>query len=293
MVRRFFVGKIDGGSPGYEEIMWFRKQMKARDIDLEVLAEQSFGFYDNIEVKIVKSSSTGEIDQDVAVAEQLMKNLGNYPAAVRPLIVKRFTTLLTGDPDFSDHLVELLPKVVSAQRVTAESEFEQIARDASIGVETPLGADDIHQEHATIHNKHLRVVLNRSLLRPWNREDAAHFAGIQLHQQKHIDEMMLNDTSRAEGEFLLREFEDLVAEGDKLLTSVSKAELEASGESEQEIERKLKIMEQQRKERETLIKEADTRSVIEQRARRQADVRRKGDQQFIIQSMNASRDTNQ
>jgi|TARA_R110002167_G_scaffold150637_3_gene344394 hypothetical protein len=282
IVRRFFVGKVEGGSPGYEEIMWFRKQMDKKSIDLEMLAEQSFGFYDNIEVKIVKSSSSGEIDHDLAVAVRLMENLSNYPAAVRPFIIRRFTTLITGDPDFSDQLVELLPRINSAQRVTAESEFEQIARDASIGEETPLGMDDVHPEHARTHNKHLLVIINKALLRPWTREDAAHFAGVQIHQQLHLDELMSNDTTRAEGEQFLRQFEDLVSEGDKLLSKVSREELEEEGKSEMEIERQLKIEEQQRKGRETEIKASDTASVIKQREERSRDGKRKSNQEFLL-----------
>jgi hypothetical protein len=61
MVRRFFVGETEGGSPGYEEIMWFRHKMKQRrggDVDLKRLAEQVFGFYEHIDVKVARSSST-------------------------------------------------------------------------------------------------------------------------------------------------------------------------------------------------------------------------------------------
>lgn len=283
IVRRFFVGDVEGGSPGYEEIMWFRHMMKKYDIDLEKLAEQRYGFYENIEVKIVKSSTTGEIDHDVAVANQLMQNIANFPPAVRPLIVRRFTALLTGDPDFSDQLVELLPKVVNAQRVTAESEFEQIARDASVGIETELGVEDVHQEHASTHNKHLQVIINRAQFRPWTREDAAHFAGIQVHNQKHLDELLGNNSTLAEGQRLLQEFQQLVAVGDSLLKDVEQDEQQQGQQSQQEIDNEIKLREQERKEAETLIKAADTQSVIDNRKSRQDGVARKGDQQFLIQ----------
>ena len=283
IVRRFFIGEVEGGSPGYEEIMWFRAQCKKKDINLERLAEQTFGFYDHIEVKVVRSSASGEIDHDLAVAERLMQNLQHFPAAVRPVIVRKFATLVSGDPDFADGLVELLPKIVSAQRVTAESEFEQIRRDALLGRDTPLGQDDVHSEHAEAHNRHLQVLINEGTVAPWTRSQAIHFAGIQEHQRKHIEEMLLTNASRAEGEQFLRQFQDLVRQGDELLQNVQRAELEAEGKSEKEIELQLKIAEQQRKDRETAIKEADTRSNIENRERRRQDVRRKGDQQFLVQ----------
>lgn len=282
IVRRFFVGETTGGSPGYEEIMWFRKQMKDRDIDLKKLAEQTYGFYDNIEVTLVKPDSTGDIEHDLAVAQHLMSNLQHFPAAVRPFIVKKYTNLITGDPDFSDQLVEFMPKIVSAQRVTAESEFEQISRDASLGIETPIGEDDVHQEHAQTHNKHLMVIINRAKLRPLTREDAILFAGIQMHNQMHIAELMANNSSRAEGEIILQEFQEIVAEGDRLFAEVYAAEEDEQALGE-DIEKQLKVAEQQRKQQETDIKAADVQSIIEQRAARQEDNRRKADQNFLLQ----------
>ena len=289
IVRRFFVGEVEGGSPGYEEIMWFRAMCEKKEIDLERLASQLFGFYENIEVRIVRSSASGEIDHDLAVAERLMQNLQHYPAAVRPLIVRKFTNLISGDPDFADSLVELLPKIVSAQRVTAESEFEQIRRDALLGLDTPLGEDDVHTDHIPTHNRHLQVLINEGQVAPWTRATAVHFAGIEQHQEKHIREALLNDASRGEAETYLREFQDLVREGDQLLAQVERQELEAQGASEQEVERQLKLREQARKERETEIKALDTASNIENRERRRSDVRRKGDQQFLIQKEQLSK----
>jgi hypothetical protein len=282
MVRRFFVGEVEGGSPGYEEIMWFRSKCKKREINLKKLAESSFGFYDNIEVKIVKSSATGEIDHDVSVARQLMDNLSNFPPAVRPLIVRKFVTLLTGDPDFSDGLVELLPKIISAQRVTAESEFEQIRRDALVGIDTPLGEEDVHIEHIPTHNKHLQSIINEGLIAKWTRKEAVHFGGLQVHQQKHLEEALLNDVSRAEAEQHLREFESIVNEGQQLLQEVERGELEEEGKSDKEIEMQLKIAEQGRKQQESDRKDADTMSVIENRKQRREDVRRQGDQRFLV-----------
>lgn len=282
IVRRFFVGEVDPGSPGYEEIMWFRAMCKKKDIDLEKLSEQLFGFYENIEVKIVRSSSSGEIDHDLEVAREFMRNLSNFPAGVRPLIVKKFVSLVSGDPDFADDMVALLPKVVSAQRVTAESEFEQIRRDAMVGIDTPLGEDDVHTEHAETHNKHMQAIVNEGLIKPWTRVEAIHFAGLQVHQQKHIDELLLNDTTRAEGEQLLRVFQQLVNQGDEFLKEVERVELEQEGRSEQDIETQLKIREQTRKEQETAIKAADVESVIENRRQRRNDVRRQNDQTFAL-----------
>ena len=287
MVARFFVGETEGGDPGYEEIMWFRKKISDdpdMKIDLKRLAEMSFGFFDNIEVKIVKSSTSGEIDHDLQVARALMDNLQNYPPAVRPFIVRKFTSLISGDPDFADQLVELLPKIVSAQRVTAESEFEQVARDSSVGIDTPVGVDDVHQEHAATHNKHLRIILNRHRLRGWTREDALHFAGMQQHQQQHIDELLLNGTTSAEGEGYLKEFQELIAEGDRYLAEVDQNERDANGQSQQEFDNAITLAEQERKEKETEIKEREQRDLSRSRDERQASVNRKGDQQFLVQS---------
>lgn len=283
MVRRFFTGEVEGDCPGYEEIMWFRSQCKKNGINLERLAEQEFGFYENIEVKVVRSSASGEIDHDMAVAERLMQNLQHFPDAVRPIIVRKFVTLVSGDPDFSDDLLELLPKIVSAQRVTAESEFEQIRRDSLLGRDTPLGQDDVHSEHAEAHNRHLQVLINEGQISSWTRAQAVHFAGIQEHQSNHIREMILNDASRGLGEQFLRQFQTLVAEADKLFQDVQRTEMESQGMSEKEIDLQIKIAEQRRKDREIAIKEADTMSNIENRERRREDVRRKGDQQFLVQ----------
>jgi|TARA_R100000084_G_scaffold109319_2_gene75692 hypothetical protein len=281
VARRFMSGDIEPGEPGYEDIMWFRAKMKKHNIPIEELAEQTYGYFDYIEVKAVRSSSSGENDFDLQVAQQLMQNIGNYPPAVRPFIVNKFTSLITSDPQFADRLVELLPKISSAQRITSEIEFEQIARDASIGLETPLGAEDVHQEHIPTHFKHLEVILARANFRPWTREDAAHFAGIQLHTEKHITELLQNGTTQAEGQQFAQEFARLVSQADGLLQEVEQEEAsfeEQAGMTQAEKdERELQL-----KEREQSRKEADTQSTIEQRERRQSGIDRKGDQDFLI-----------
>ncbi len=292
IVRRFFVGDIEGGSPGYEEIMWFRSQVKKEEgLDLKYLAKQSYGFFENIEVSVVRSSISGESDQDLAVARELMSNIGNYPSAVRPFIVNRFTTLITADPDFADQLVDLLPKVVSAQRVTAESEFEHIKRDSLIEEVVPLGADDVHLEHAGTHMKHLRIIINISNVRPWTREDATFFAAMQLHTQQHITELIQNGATRADGEIVNQEFAQLVAAGDDLTTEAIERERQEQGQAGGlDFDQEMKTREADRKDRELQIKALDTQSTIEQRTNRQDSIKRKGDQSFLIQKAKLERE---
>tara|TARA_R110000851_G_scaffold39729_3_gene100699 strand:- start:2077 stop:4344 length:2268 start_codon:yes stop_codon:yes gene_type:complete len=283
ITRRFFKGDIDGGSPGYNEIMWFRKMMKEKKVPIEQLASEEFGFFEKIEVKSVRSSTSGESDSDLRAAQMLMSNLGNYPPAVRPILIRRFTTLITGDPEFSDRLVELLPKITSAQRVTAESEFEQIARDATLGLTTPIGADDIHQEHAPTHIKHLAVIVQASEFAPWTRREALHFGAIQQHAQLHIDELLLNNTSLAEGQALSQEMANVVSQADGLLADLVAREGEdAQGTDEMgDAERAHDI---QIKEREQTRKDTDTASTITQRKERQESINRKGDQDFLLRN---------
>jgi len=292
IVRRFFKGDIEGGSPGFNEIMWFRKMMKAKGVPIEDLASEEFGFFNHIEVKAVRSSTSGESDADLQSAQLLMNNLGNYPAAVRPILVRRFTTLITGDPEFSDRLVELLPKIVSAQRVTAESEFEQIARDSTLGMTTPIGADDVHQEHAPSHIKHLKVIIQDAEFSPWTRREALHFGAMQQHAQLHIDEMLINNTSLAEGQALSQELANVVGQADGLLADLVAREAEEA-DNGQSAEDAIKLQELGLKEREQTRKEADTVSTVSQREKRQEGIDRKGDQDFLLRKDQQDKATNQ
>lgn len=281
IARRFFTGEIKGTSPGYNQVMWFRKMMQKKGVPIEKLAEEEFGFFESIEVKSVRSSISGESDSDLRSAQLLMNNLNNYPPALRPLLVRRFTTQITGDPEFSERMVELMPKITSAQRVTAESEFEQIARDSTLGMTTPIGADDIHQEHAPTHIKHLTVIIQDAQFAPWTRREALHFGALQQHAQLHIDELLLNNTSLAEGQALAQEMANVVSQADGLLADlVAREEAEAQaaqsqGDANKAHELELKAREQDRKE-------ADTISTIEQRTKRQDSIDRKGDQDFLL-----------
>jgi hypothetical protein len=291
VVRRFLVGKVDPGSPGYEEIMWFRYKLKQKGIKRKELAVEKFGFFENIKVKCVRSSLSGESDIDLAAAELLMQNIGNYPAAVRPFIIRRFTTLITHDPEFAEKLNEVLPKITSAQRVTAESEFEQIARDATLGIKTPMGADDVHQDHMPIHLKQLAVIIRRGDLRPWTREDAATYAALQEHTQLHLTELLQNKSTVSEGQVYAQEMSKLASIGDGLLKDLEASEAEAGGASAIQLEQELKIAEAKRKDRELSIKEADIASTMKQRETRQEQVGRKADQDFLLKKEKLDRDS--
>ena len=293
IVRRFFVAEVEVGSAGYEEIMWFRYFMEREGIDLDSLSETQFGFFVNIEVKVSRSSSSGAIDHDFAAAQSLMNNLDRLPAPMRNLIIKRYVSLVTNDPQFSDDLIELAPRIEAAQRVTAESEFGTIERDAALGVPTPTNLEDEHVSHARTHNKHLAYLISLSATRPWTRADAVTFAGVQVHQQQHIDEVLLNPASRADGEVLLREFEELVRQGEQLLRQVEQTELEQQGVDVAQMEVQLKLAEEQRKSRELELKEADTISIIGQREARQSDIRRQNDQRFLLERAKLAQPTKQ
>ncbi len=293
IVRRFLIGKVDPGSPGYEEIKWFRYKLKAKGIKRKELAKQKFGFFENIKVKCVRSSLSGESDLDLAAAELLMQNINNYPAAVRPFIIRRFTTLITHDPEFADKLTEILPKISSAQRVTAESEFEQIARDSVLGIDTPLGVEDVHQDHMPIHLKQQAVLIRRGELKPWTREDAVTFAGLQNHGGLHLDELLRNKTTVAEGQSYAQDMAKLAAQGDGLLQDLEAREAEEGGANAAQIEQDLKIAESERKDREQDRKDFDTKSIAEQRKVRQDQVGRKHDQDFVLKKEKLDRDTNQ
>lgn len=283
---KFCIHDVTDGGPGSQQVKWFRYKMKKLGVDIETLAERKFGFFENVKVRAVRSSSSGENDEDFRTAQLLMDNLGNYPAAVRPIIIRRLTTLITHDPEFADRLTEVLPKIQSAQRVTAESEFEQIARDASLGLETPIGADDIHQEHAATHIKHLMVIVQRAEFQPWTRQDATHFGGMQLHTQLHLDELLQNNTTVAEGQALLQQFNQIVSTADGLLADLNaREEEEARGGAVNAAERELQL-----KEREQARKEADTQSTIDQREQRQNGIDRKADQDFTLRASKEQRE---
>lgn len=220
MVRRFLVAPAKPGSEGYEDIAWFRSQMELNGMTaehLKILGSQSFGRFNHITVKIIRSVGEGDVNSQREIAELLMKNIASFAPQVRPLILQLWLSLVTNDQDLAERLVTLPNLVISAGRVNAENECDTIMRRAAGGYALPTGQDDIDQDHCESHLLDMHALLARHNIIPWNRLDALGFSGLAVHTSTHVQNLMALREGNADGKYYAALLQQAVAKAEPIL----------------------------------------------------------------------------
>lgn len=235
MVRRFLVAKIKPGMEGYEDIAWFRSQLEINKLGkdhLKILGSQSFGRFDYITVKIVRSVGEGDVGSQREIAELLMKNIASFAPQVRPIILQMWLALVTNDQDLAERIVTLPNLIISAGRVTAENECDTIMRRASAGFALPTGKDDIDQDHCESHLLDMQALIARHGVVPWNRLDALGFSGLAVHTSEHVQNLMSLTEGRADGKYYAALLQQAVAKAEPILAKLEEEAQQAGVDPE-------------------------------------------------------------
>lgn len=274
IVNRFCTADISNKRcPGYNDIAWFRQQMKMKGIPYKELAEKSYGRFMHMEVKCRRLSGGGLMDQQQASAEFLMKNIGAYPPESRPMIMKRATLYFTGDADLAEELVKIPPMVINGQKLTAENERDTIFARAATGQPLPVNADDIDQDHVPVHLVDLEAKLLENELQPWDMLDAAQFLNLHRHTAMHIQRMLSVDHSMKEAQDYIAPLQQLATQGDAIISKLQEqqaAQQQAAGGGEpmtqkEQADVQLKAGQLQLDQQKLQLKAADQQGVQQQR----------------------------
>ena len=291
MVRRFFVGDIDEGATGYDEIAWFRDRANSMGYDLEQLAKTSFGFFDHLTVTISKAAGSGDIDTDQQNAITLMNQIQHYEPAARSRILYRFTLAMTGDSDFADSVVNVSEVVINQQRVVAENEFDTIVRRARLGREIPVGDADVHQIHIPVHLEDMASLIALADTREWTVDELLQFTGMQTHVTEHIQILLSNPATNAEGAQFTQQLQQIVASGDAIASDLNERQAEQDDLTLMErAELELKVAESNRKDRELALKEKEQQDLSDNRKARQAGIDRKGNFDMVTAATKLQQD---
>lgn len=274
IVNRFCTADISNKRcPGYNDIAWFRQQMKMKGIPFAELAEKSYGRFIHMEVKCRRLSGGGLLDQQQQSAEFLMKNIGAYPPESRPTIMKRATLYFTGDVDLADELVKIPSMVINSQKLTAENERDTIFARAATGQPLPVNPDDIDQDHLPVHLVDLEAKLLENNLQPWDMLDAAQFMNLHKHASMHIERMLSVDHSMKEAQDFVAPLQELATQGDAIIAQLQEqqaAQQEAAGggapmTQKEQADVQLKAGQLQLDQQKLQLKAADQQGVQQQR----------------------------
>lgn len=226
IVNLFFNAKIKPGWDGYEDIAWFRYQLKLAGIgeeQLKLLGKRLYGRFNYLRVKVVRSLGEGDAGSRREVAEMLMKNLASFAPQVRPIILQLWTSLVSNDQDFAERLVSLPNLITSSGRVTAENERDTIYWRAAAGQTLPTGADDVDQDHAESHIIDMQAAIARNSIQPWTRIDALGFAGLATHTAQHVQNMQATAGSKADGNAYAALLQQTVQEAQPIIDALEEA----------------------------------------------------------------------
>lgn len=224
VVYRLLAGETKPGTPGFNEIMCVRDELKKYGIDFKALAERKYGRFKNIRVRARRTIGNGDRVQQVATAQWLMENSVNYAPQTRALAVYNATLLQTQDPDLTDQLVKVPQAIINAQKVTAENEYDVVSRRALLGEIIPIAADDVHQDHVPIHLKDMQALVALNDLEPWTRKTVAIFAAMAEHVNQHLGVLLENPATHGEGVQFLQMFQQIGQAAQSIVQTVDEQE---------------------------------------------------------------------
>jgi hypothetical protein len=224
VVWRILAGAVKPGTDGYHEIMWIRDRLDKYGIDYRSLASRKHGRFEYLRVRARRAVGNGDRVQQLDTADWLMQNLQNYAPTVRPRIIHAATVLRTQDPDMADSLTKIPKAIINAQKLTAENEYDTIARRASLGQILPVAEDDVHQDHIPTHLVDMQAHIARHGQRPWDKLDVVIFAGVTEHTAEHLKILMTNPVTNAEGAAFIQDFQNIAQAAQAIVAEVEQAE---------------------------------------------------------------------
>lgn len=241
VVWRILAGPIKVGTPGYQEIKWIREYLEKYDIDYKELSKRKYGRFIYLRVRATRTVGNGDRQQQLETADWMSENSVNLPPQNRPLALRSAWLLRTQDPDLVEQLVSVPQNIINSQKIVAENERDTIYERAALGQVLPTNADDIPQDHIPIHLMDMQAKVAKHALRPWDKLDVAEFAGMAMHCQLHINQLLENPATNGEAKAYQQDFQNIAQAGQKIASEVNEQEQSAQAQLDPEKQMKLQI----------------------------------------------------
>lgn len=273
IVWRVLTAKVKPGTEGYHDIMWVRSYLDKYDIPYKRLAKRKHGRFEFLRIRAQRSIGNGDFQQRIEAADWLMDNQMNYPPANRPLIVNRATMLRTQDPDFADRVAQVPQAIINSQKLVAENECDTIRRRSALGMEIPVGVDDVHQDHIPIHLLDMQgLIAEGGIKKGWSKLDEVQFTGLAVHTQAHLQILLSNPMTNPEAKPFLADFSNLISASIPLIEALEEEEGSEVGQltPKEQADMELKWAIEQRKWFEMGVRVEDGQMLERNRLARQA-----------------------
>lgn len=267
IVWRILAGPIKPGTQGYQEIKWIRDRLDKYGIDYKELSKRKYGRFVYLRVRATRTVGNGDRQQQLETADWMADNAISLPPQNRPLALRSAWLLRTQDPDLVDALVNVPQPIINAQKITAENERDTIYERAALGQVLPTNADDIPQDHIPIHMLDMQAKVAKHSLRAWDKLDVAQFAGMAMHCQLHINQLLENPATNGEAKAYQQEFQNVAQEGQRIASEVNEQEQSAQMQMDPETQMKysLQLAETQLKAQELGLKTRQQDSIEAER----------------------------
>lgn len=224
IVRRFLLVKSSPGTEGYDDIAWVRSELDEASIPYVKLAKMKHGRFCYLKIRVARSVGSGDRESELAVAQLFVENIEKFPPEVRPLIMRKWTTLVSRDPDLAERLNTLPSLIINSQKLVAENEFDTMMRRAAIGQELNIGSDDIDEDHVPVHLLDLQAFLSESAFRQFTELDARKYAGAVDHITKHLQRMVSMPASAGAAKGFQQQLQQLVAAATPIMEQIAEAQ---------------------------------------------------------------------
>lgn len=224
IVRRFLLADAPAGSEDYDDIAWVRDCLEEKKIPYKELAKMKFGRFKYLKVRIARSIGQGDRESELAVADALMEHIAEFEPEVRPLIRRKWVTLITRDPALAERLAALPELVINSQKLVAENEFDTITRRASLGQVLPVATDDIDEDHMPVHLIDTQALLAESMFRSFTKLDLSKYAGMVDHMNQHLQRMAAVPASAGAAKAFQQQLQRLTAAAQPIIAQVQEQE---------------------------------------------------------------------
>lgn len=269
IVYRVLSSEIEPGMEGYDDIMWVQSQLTEQGIDFKTFATREYGRFKFLSVSVTRNIATGDSASSEAAVERLMNNLASFNPAARPIILRLATQVWTRDPDLAEDLVEIPETMLNNQRVTAENEFDTIARRAMSGGLISTNKSDVHQDHLQTHMLDLQAMIAEDGIEPWKYKQTLVFSAAVEHVKEHLDILSTNPGTVLEAAPFKEDFQKLIGAATSIFKRVEQERDQQQGgddplaglSAKEQLEMQLKIEKEKRESIKLGIMSEDLRSI--------------------------------
>lgn len=239
------------------------------------IARKMFGYYVHLEVRVNRSGSGIDLDEEQGTAQFLLEflNTGNVDPQLANTLRRMIVLLRTGRPELARMITQDPEPIRKDQQHLASSEWEIIIRRATAGEVYEINSSDVHEDHVIAHLIDAISFVNTHGVRPWDQLKVIQFSAAMEHVGKHLTEMRRLPETRQRVDPMFRQFQEVVKQASIIIQELEQERGENPEGPDLDNELKAAQIANIRAKTEEMLQKLGIKITEAERLRAQSDIR--------------------